>query len=199
VSLRLFQVLPAVLVGASLVVVPLEYAKIREKHLRNVRVVEDGVLYRSGQPSPLGLGRLVHDYDIRTVISFRDVEEGKATVPPEQWEEPFCANLGIRYVRMPLVVWSFQDGVIPADENVHRFLDIMADPKNYPVLIHCFRGVHRTGTYAAIFRMEFQGWSNAEAIEELKALGYDNLDKEDDVRGYLERYVPTRRPRLPKS
>jgi tyrosine-protein phosphatase SIW14 len=190
---RLVRSLPAVLVAVALFAVPLGYVKVREKHLRNVRVVEDGVLYRSGQPSPLGLGRLVHDYDIRTVISFRDVEEGKASVPPEQWEEAFCANLGIRYVRMPLVVWTYKDGAIPGDENVHRFLAIMADPKNHPVLIHCYRGVHRTGIYAAIYRMEAQGWSNADAIEELKALGYDNIDKEDDVRGYLERYVPTRR------
>jgi tyrosine-protein phosphatase SIW14 len=190
---RLARSLPAALVAVSLVAVPLGYAKVREKHLRNVRVVEDGVLYRSGQPSPLGLGRLVHDYDIRTVVCFRDIEEGKALVPPEQWEEGFCAKLGIRYVRMPLRVWSYENGVVPADENVRQFLDIMADRKNYPVLIHCYRGVHRTGTYAAIYRMEFQGWSNADAMEELKALGYDNLNREDDVRGYLERYVPTRR------
>jgi protein tyrosine/serine phosphatase len=161
--------------------------------LRNVRVVEEGVLYRSGQPSPAGLGRLIHDYDIRTVVCFRDVEEGKTTVPPEQWEESFCARLGVNYVRLPLRVWSHKDGVIPADENVQRFREIMADRKNHPVLIHCYRGVHRTGTYTAIYRMERQGWSNADAMEELKALGYDNLDNEQDVRGYLERYVPGRR------
>ena len=77
--------------------------------------------------------------------------------------------MGIKYVRMPLRVWSYDQGVIPADENVHRFLAIMADPKNHPVLIHCYRGVHRTGTYGAIYRMERQGWSNEDAIEELKA------------------------------
>lgn len=185
--------LPAILVAVSLVAVPLGYARVRDKHLRNVRVVEEGVLYRSGQPSPAGLNRLVHDYDIRTVICFRDVEDGKNDTVPDQWEDGLCHDLGIHFVRMPLVVWSYQDGAIPADENVHRFLNIMGDPKNYPVLIHCFRGVHRTGTYAAIYRMEFQGWSNADAIEELKALGYVNLDREDDVRGYLERYVPSRR------
>jgi len=179
-----------VLVAVSVFALPAGYGYVREKHLRNVRVVEEGVLVRSGQLSPAGLGRVIHDYDIRTVVCFRDVEEGKATVPPDQWEEGFCANLGVNYHRMPLRVWSYDHGVIPADENVEKFLKIMADPKKHPVLVHCFRGVHRTGTYCAIYRMEFQGWSNEEAMEELKALGYDNLDKEDDVRGYLERYAP---------
>ena len=110
-------------------------------------------------------------------ISF-DVEEGKTAVPPDQWEEGFCADLGINYYRMPLKLWSYDHGVIPADKNVEEFLKIMADPKNHPVLVHCFRGVHRTGTYCAIYRMEFQGWSNEEAMEELKALGYDNLEAE---------------------
>jgi tyrosine-protein phosphatase SIW14 len=187
--------IPGILLAATLFAVPFGYARVRERHLRNVRVVEEGVLYRSGQPSPAGLGRLVHDYDIRTVICFRDVEEGKAEVAPDQWEEKSCADLGIKYVRMPLRVWSYDHGVIPADENVHRFLELMADPKNHPVLIHCYRGVHRTGTYSAVYRMERQGWSNEDAIEELKALGYTNLDREDDVRTYLERYVPaSRRP-----
>jgi protein tyrosine/serine phosphatase len=190
---RLVRLLPAVLLGVALVAVPTEYYFVRDKHLRNIRVVQDGVLYRSGQLSPLGLGRVIHDYDIRTVVCFRDVEEGKALVPPDQWEDGFCANLGINYYRMPLKIWSYEHGVIPAQDNVDRFLEIMRNPKNYPVLVHCFRGVHRTGTYCAIYRMECQGWSNEDAIQELKNLGYDNLDKEDDVRGYLERYVPKSR------
>jgi len=41
--------------------------------------------------------------------------------------------------------------------------------------------------------MECHGWSNEEAMEELKALGYENLDNEDDVHGYLERYQPKRK------
>jgi len=187
---RVLRLLPAVLVAVSIVVLPYEYSRVRERNLRNFRVVQDGVLYRSAQLSPWGLDRVIHDYGIRTVVSFRDTEEGKNPEPPDKWEEAFCAKLGINYVRMPLRLWATQDGVVPADENVKQFLHLMADPKNRPVLVHCFRGVHRTGTYCAMCRMECEGWTNADAIEELKALGYDNLDREDDVRGYLEHYVP---------
>jgi len=189
---RVLPHVPPVLVAVAILGLPYAYFVVRERHLRNFRVVEDGVLYRSAQLSPLGLERIIHDYGIRTVVSFRDVEEGKAIEPPDKWEEAFCAKLGVNYVRMPLRPWATQDGVVPADENVKQFLHILADPKNRPVLAHCFRGVHRTGTYCAIYRMECDGWSNAEAMEELKALGYDNLDKEEDVRGYLEQYAPGR-------
>jgi protein tyrosine/serine phosphatase len=68
----------------------------------------------------------------------------------------------------------------------------MADPKNYPVLVHCFAGIHRTGAYTAIYRMEFEGWSNAKAIAEVKACGYTNLDDEWDILNYLERYRPAK-------
>ena len=80
-SRRLAHCLPAALVAVSLVAVPLRLPQGPREAPRNVRVVQDGVLYRSGQPSPLGLGGLVHDYDIRTVVCFRDVEEGKALGP----------------------------------------------------------------------------------------------------------------------
>ena len=38
--------------------------------------------------------------------------------------------------------------------------------------------------------MEYQGWPNADAIAEMQAGGYDGIANEDDVRGYLERFVP---------
>ena len=71
----------------------------------------------------------------------------------------------------------------------------MDNPDNYPVLIHCFAGIHRTGAFCAIYRMEYEGWTNAEAIEELRACGYSNLDDEWDILGYLEQYRRSRAPR----
>ncbi len=184
--------MPALWLAVIILATPFVYSRQRDKHLRNFRVVEEGVLYRSAQLSPAGLDRIVHDYGIRTIVSFRDAEEGKTTEPPDKWEEEFCRKVGVNYVRIPAKVWSYDRGVVPAEANVRQFNALMADPKNHPVLVHCFRGVHRTGAYCAIVRMERHGWSNAEAIAEMKELGYDNIDREDDVRTYLEQYRPVR-------
>ncbi len=182
-------------VGLGIVVVvvliagPAVLAVHDQYQMRNFRVVREGVLYRSGQMTRAGLERAVHDYGIRTVICLRD---GLTAV--DQAEEKYCNAEGVRFVRIPPSSWGDVGGVVPAEEGLRKFRALLADPKNHPVLVHCFAGVHRTGAYAAIYRMEFEGWSNARAIAELKACGYSNLDDEWDVLGYLEQYRPSWAP-----
>ena len=36
--------------------------------------------------------------------------------------------------------------------------------------------------------MEYNGWSNAEALTELRSLGYENVDDHEDVMTYLKNY-----------
>jgi tyrosine-protein phosphatase SIW14 len=79
---------------------------------------------------------------------------------------------------------------VPAAEGVRKFLALLDDPANHPVLVHCFAGVHRTGAYCAIYRMEYDRWSNARAIAEMCACGYRDLDDEWDLLGFLEEYQP---------
>jgi hypothetical protein len=64
----------------------------------------------------------------------------------------------------------------------------MRNPANHPVLVHCFAGIHRTGAFCAIYRMEFDHWTNAQAIREMRNLGY--TDDHMDVQAYLENYRP---------
>ena len=46
-----------------------EYLSYHNRSFRNFRVVEEGVLYRSGQLNVAGLSRIIHDYGIKTVVS----------------------------------------------------------------------------------------------------------------------------------
>jgi tyrosine-protein phosphatase SIW14 len=158
--------------------------------MRNFRVVSDGVLYRSGQMSINGLKWAIHDHGIKTVITLRD-SAYQGDPPPDQAEQDFCEAEEITYCRISPRTWWAPNGSLPAaEEGVKQFRAIMDDPKNYPVLIHCYAGIHRTGAFCAIYRMEYQGWTNAQAIAEMRSCGYKDLEDEWDLLGYLEKYTP---------
>jgi protein tyrosine/serine phosphatase len=187
---RLVPVLLGTLVAAVVVAGPLAYRSFNSKNYRNFRTVRPGVLYRSGQLSLPGLKRIVNDHGVRHVISLRDADT-PGQVAPDLAEEAYCKAEAIGYHRFsPKVWWSADGGPVPGQQNIDAFLRILDDPANHPVLLHCFAGCHRTGIHCAVFRMEFDRWTNDEAIDEMRRLGYDNILHEEDALTYLRTYVP---------
>jgi protein tyrosine/serine phosphatase len=177
-------------VAVVLVAAPVAYGLHVQAGFRKFRVVSEGKLYRSGQVSLAALKRIVHDYGIRTVVSLRETDApGKE--PHEAREEAYCEAQEINYYRIPPRNWSAPAGPPPVEKGVRKFLHVMADPANYPVLIHCFAGIHRSGAYCALYRMEYEHWSNPAAIAELVEGGYENLPGELDILGYLEDFRPS--------
>jgi tyrosine-protein phosphatase SIW14 len=184
-----FRTFFGIVIVLALIAGPGVYAYRTQLEMRHFRIVRDGVLYRSGQLTLPALKRVIHDRGIRTIVTLRDsYEEGQP--PPDLAEEEYCKHEGLLHVRIPWREWYGPDGVAPVDEGVRTFLKVMSDPNNHPVLVHCFAGIHRTGGYCAVFRMEFDGWSNKEAIDEVIANGYYNLHDDWDVLEYLEHYRP---------
>lgn len=168
--------------------VPARYAFVQQAQMRNFRVVEPKVIYRSGLLSPVGLERVIRENDIRTVITLRAEEDGSQ---PDRREEDWCRSRGVHYEKLVYRKWEAPSGPPPADRTVQAFFEIMDRRREIgPVLIHCLAGKHRTGAFIALYRMEYSGWSNADAMEEMQNAGYDRIDREPDVKGYLERYVP---------
>lgn len=178
----------AAIVVALVVAVPLLYSSHRQTTLRNFRVVEDGVLYRSGQNSPAAFKRILDEYGIKTVVTLRTVRTPGLPYPDE-WEKRICEERRLNHYRLVPRVWGPDEkGEIPADENVAKFLAIMDRKENQPVLVHCFAGIHRTGTMCAIFRMEYHRWSASRAIEEMQIFGFDPEDMHQHIEGYLRNY-----------
>jgi tyrosine-protein phosphatase SIW14 len=181
---RLVLALGVLLVALALAV-PVGLGLCERSQTPNFHVVRDGILYRSAQMPLDGLRRKIHDLGIRTVINLRH-----GIQPADVEEEAFCNDQELTFVRIPPLSWDGVRGTAPVDAGVDRFLQVMRDPANHPVLIHCFAGIHRTGAYCAIYRMEIEGWSNERAIAEMKAHGYTSFDAEDDIHGYLTTYRP---------
>jgi len=121
--------------------------------LTNVGRVANGI-FRGAQPEPEGYATL-KEMGVRTVINLRTRHGERKTVEAA----------GMRYVEIPMRYWGDVDPAV-----VRMALSVMSDPANQPVYLHCATGGDRTGVVAAVYRMEVDGWSEAEA--EMEAFGF---------------------------
>ncbi|VTR95265.1 protein tyrosine serine phosphatase : Protein serine/threonine/tyrosine phosphatase, putative OS=Pelobacter carbinolicus (strain DSM 2380 / Gra Bd 1) GN=Pcar_2841 PE=4 SV=2: Y_phosphatase2 [Gemmata massiliana] len=165
-----------------------------EHHTRNFHTVEPGVLYRSGQMTRTGLKLVLGAYHIKTVVTLRTVRNPDRPFP-DAWEADVCAARDARHMRIVPRSWSVdKKGELPAERVVKSFLDIVSDPANQPVLVHCFAGIHRTGTMCALFRMARQGWSADQAIAEMQSYGFKPGRSREEIERYLRNYHAENRP-----
>jgi len=180
-------------IAALVTVVPVVYFRYTYTHSKRLREVTSGRVYRSGQMTVEGFTDAVARYHLRTIINFQDELPDPeirrsfldgSSVP----ESELCRRLGVRYVYLPPDLILRRR--IPHDRPlaVDRFLALMDDPSTYPVLLHCRAGLHRTGVMTAVYRMEYDGWTPAEAIRELKANGFGYLAC-TSANDYITQYI----------
>lgn len=148
---------------------------------KRLAVVDPGVLYRSAQPSTRQIDHLQDRYGIKTIVIVR---EGSSHRVPDEVEH--AGELGINVVHIPIK--SRQE--VP-DEEIEQFFDVVDDPENQPVLVHCSAGRHRTGLLCALYRIERQGWSVERAIDEMLSFKFDQ-ESQHAVLTQLRDYEPGR-------
>jgi len=185
------------LAALLLVVPPTVYYRLQYAHAKRLRVVTPGVLYRSGQLTSAGLQEALVRFGIRTVINLQDEEEDPE-LEPGLSESALCRRLGVRYVYAPPDLVDHVKHPQRAPDMIRRFLEIMDDPANWPVLVHCRAGLHRTGVVVALYRIEYQGWSKDQAIAELKANGFGD-SKCNDRNEYIVQYILQYQPRSARA
>jgi tyrosine-protein phosphatase SIW14 len=174
------------------------YAWHQERAYRNLRAVQPGVLYRSGQLTKKGLLRVMHELNIGTVINLR-AGDSDQRINTTSWEAELCDRNFVTFVPIALGSPDNPDQITPEasrraiDTAVEQFLEVIDNPEAYPrpILIHCLAGMHRTGVLCALFRMEAQGWSKEQALAEMKELGYRDFSGPDPLRDFVVRWTPT--------
>lgn len=157
----------------ALILPSLVVAQDKNNDLPNFYRVNDA-LYRGGQPSDDGFKRLTQ-LGIKTVLDLRDGGERA------QAEELKARSAGLRYINMPMGGF-FK----PNDKRVAEVMSIISSAKHQPVFVHCRRGSDRTGTIIAIYRIEYDGWTSEDALEEAKrfGLGFWQIRMRDYISDY---------------
>ena len=137
--------------------------------LSNVGRVAPGI-YRGAQPLPEGY-RTLKAMGIRTVVNLRTRHGEKAAVE----------SAGMRSIEIPISTTSTID-----PKAVKQALSAITDPANQPVFLHCAQGRDRTGVVVAVYRMEVDGWSSAEAEAEMQTFGFHDawVQMKSFVRSY---------------
>jgi protein tyrosine phosphatase (PTP) superfamily phosphohydrolase (DUF442 family) len=131
----------------------------------NVNTVVRERCYRSGQPTPALLARLVHAHQIRTVISLR----GENADADWYWEEIRTARqLHVRYVDRGLASTNQ-----PSAEELRDLIHVL-DEGPEPILLHCYSGGDRSGLAAVIYLLLKTDATFTEARGQL-ALRYGHL------------------------
>ena len=65
----------------------------------------------------------------------------------------------------------------------------MDNKDNYPVLIHCYHGVGRAEMYSALYRIEYEGWSNEDARNAVRTfIKWSSFDDGKPKGEYLKTY-----------
>ncbi len=164
--------------------------------IRRFGVVKPGVLYRSGQPTAQGLHCPIRRYGIRTVVSLRGRSRRALREGLHDWGQPegpaedqFVKNLQVQYLHWPMGQEPYWPWLPP--NHLEQFYRLLDNPNRLPVLVHCVAGRHRTGTFVALFRLEYDRWPVQQALLEMQQFGFGHpvLLQEHNLRTYWPRPV----------
>ncbi len=184
-------------------VVPVVHYRASYAHAKRLRVVTEGRVYRSGQMTAAGFEDAVRRHGIRTVVNLQDeypdpdLARGyfdRRTVK----ESEVCARLKVRYVAIAPDLLPRRQVPLRRPAAIDAMLAVFDDPSAYPVLIHCRAGLHRTGCMAAVYRMEYEGWTPQRAVDEMRAHGFGRSAC-TAANDYVHQYVLTYRRRHKKG
>jgi protein tyrosine phosphatase (PTP) superfamily phosphohydrolase (DUF442 family) len=159
---------------------PVEWADpITGLDLRNLYKVSDKV-YRSKQPGSRAFHEL-KDLGVTSVLNLRryHTDDGETK------------GLGLSLYRVKM-----RPSNVGADQ-IFRALEIIKNSEG-PILVHCWNGSDRTGVVIAAYRMVFEGWSKADAIDEFVngGFGHNRLLYSNLVRSLKSLDVSELRERL---
>ncbi len=183
--------------AAAAVMSVLGYEGLWLYHAKRFQVVREGVFYRLGQPTELGLRHLVKHYGIKTVLSvqlydFRLYRGIYDPGGPSGMRESQCVReLGATPVQWPMGVEKSWPWLTPWQ--FEQFFPLIDDPDHLPVAVHCQGGRHRTGTLSALFRLEYDRWPVERALNEMYSFKFGPPIRlqEHNLRTYLPRPHPT--------
>tara|TARA_B110000971_G_scaffold186088_1_gene194635 strand:- start:3186 stop:3755 length:570 start_codon:yes stop_codon:yes gene_type:complete len=156
----------------------------------NFKEISKNKVYKSGVIPPGKIASYIEDHQLKSVIDLRFPHTKDKINNPEIPEELTAEKQAVEQLE-GVTYFNLGTDQVPTQETVDEFLKIMDDSSNYPVLIHCYHGVGRAQMFSALYRIEYEGWTNQEAREKTRLLlKGSSFDKGASKGDYLINYKP---------
>lgn len=154
----------------------------------NFETITEGKVYKSAVIPPDEIESYVKKYKIKSIVDLRfpgtnDLKNNPEIPVELTAEQEAVAKIkGVNY---------FNNGSdqVPAQKNLDLFFKIMDNKDNYPVLIHCYHGIGRAEMYSALYRIEYENFTNEEARKGVRTIiKYSSFDDGTPKGEYLKAY-----------
>lgn len=130
--------------------------------IENFHQVAPGI-FRGGSPGPEGVAYL-KKMGFKTILN---LEARKKTLKAE---EEAAKKHGLYWYSDPITLFR-----LPGDERIDKMLEVMSNPANHPVFVHCRAGRDRTGMLVALYRVEHERVNPAHAWQEALDMGFRKI------------------------
>lgn len=141
----------------------------------NIRIDNFGKIndhyYRGAQPDGRDYADLA-SLGVKTVVDL--TEDGRSD------EQGFVERAGMKFYRIPMTTSDR-----PAQSAVTQFLELVNNPANQPVYVHCQGGRHRTGVMTAVYRMTNDGWTADRAYGEMKQFNFEGFPGHPTLKSFV--------------
>lgn len=146
-------------------------------------------VYKSGVIPPNKIAEYVQRYKIKSIIDLRMPGTKDLKLNPEKVDEIALEKQAVAKIE-GLNYFNIPSDQIPSQNNIDAFLSIMNDQKNYPVLIHCYHGTGRAVLYSAIYKIEFENFTNEQArLDTRELVLFSSFDHGSPKGEFLKSYV----------
>ena len=137
-------VVRTLILAASAALLALSAEGIRVFVGGNFHTIDAQRLYRCSQPGPERLRGLIKTYGIKTVVNLR------GCCDPTPWyrdEATICQEMGANLEDL-----AFSANRLPSSKAFKQLADVLEQAEE-PLLIHCNRGIDRTGLASAVWQL----------------------------------------------
>ncbi len=141
------------------------------------------MVYRSAWLDADVFREVIEEQQIRTVLNLCNADE----LCELRGEQRRAVNgSGARLIEMPMPAATLD----PADPEIQKFVAVLSNPENYPLLVHCQHGVTRTAKVLVMYDILFRGMTAERSIAAMPKFGRDEypVSVSTFARNFEERY-----------